>query len=90
MPAVTRPLVSLLEVSSASSPSHSQKHAAIIEPFSQASKTQIALINFVQVYCYENTKVMKAFPQILKVRSISRSVWRDRADRRFAVIIGVV
>lgn len=43
------------------------KHAAIIEPFSQASKTQIALINIVQVYCYENTKVMKAFPQILKV-----------------------
>lgn len=43
------------------------KHAPIIEPFSQASKTQITLLNIVQVYCYENTKVMKAFPQILKV-----------------------
>lgn len=45
-----------------------QKHAPILEPFSQGSKTQIALINHVQVYCYENTKLMKAFPQILKVR----------------------
>lgn len=44
-----------------------QKHVPIIEPFSQASKTQIALLNIVQVYCYENTKVMKAFPQVLKV-----------------------
>jgi len=43
------------------------KYAPIIEPFSQASKTQIALINVVQVYCYEDTRVIKAFPQILKV-----------------------
>jgi hypothetical protein len=47
--------------------SSGQKHVPIIEPFSQASKTQIALLNIVQVYCYENTRVMKAFPQILKV-----------------------
>ncbi|KAF8322110.1 ARM repeat-containing protein [Clavulina sp. PMI_390] len=43
------------------------KYAPILEPFSQGSKTQIALINIVQVYCYENTKFMKAFTQILKV-----------------------
>jgi len=41
------------------------KYAPIIEAFSQASKTQIALINVVQVYCYEDTRVIKAFPQIL-------------------------
>jgi len=44
------------------------KLAPIIEPFSSASsRTQIALINVIQVYCHEDTKVIKAFPQILKV-----------------------
>lgn len=28
----------------------------------------MALINAVQVYCYEDTRIIKAFPQILKVR----------------------
>lgn len=51
-----------------------QKYAPIIEAFSQASKTQIALINVVQVYCYEDTRVIKAFPQILGVSSASYSV----------------
>ncbi|KAF8906547.1 hypothetical protein CPB84DRAFT_1813797 [Gymnopilus junonius] len=43
------------------------KFAPILEPFCESGKTQIALINAVQVYCYEDTRVMKAFPQILKV-----------------------
>jgi hypothetical protein len=35
--------------------------------FCKGPKTQVALINIVQVYCYDDTRVMKAFPQILKV-----------------------
>jgi len=43
------------------------KFAPILEPFCEGGKTQISLINSVQVYCYEDTRIMKAFPQILKV-----------------------
>ncbi|KAF8658314.1 hypothetical protein AX16_002083 [Volvariella volvacea WC 439] len=43
------------------------KYAPILEPFCQGPKTQVALINVVQVYCYEDTRIIKAFPQILKV-----------------------
>ena len=47
----------------------SQKYAPILEPFCSGPKTEVALINVVQVYCYEDTRIIKAFPQILKVRS---------------------
>ncbi|KAA1476025.1 ARM repeat-containing protein [Dentipellis sp. KUC8613] len=43
------------------------KYAPILEPFCTSAKTEVALINTVQVYCYEDTRIMKAFPQILKV-----------------------
>ncbi|PPQ98623.1 hypothetical protein CVT24_003956 [Panaeolus cyanescens] len=43
------------------------KFAPILEAFCEGAKTQVALINAVQVYCYEDTRVIKAFPQILKV-----------------------
>ena len=43
------------------------KYAPIIEPFCTGPKTEVALINAVQVYCYDDTRVIKAFPQILKV-----------------------
>ncbi|KAF9452387.1 ARM repeat-containing protein [Macrolepiota fuliginosa MF-IS2] len=43
------------------------KYAPILEPFCSGAKTQVTLINTVQVYCYEDTRVIKAFPQILKV-----------------------
>jgi len=43
------------------------RFAPIIEPFSTGPKTEVALINAVQLYCYEDTRIMKAFPQILKV-----------------------
>ncbi|KAJ7594029.1 hypothetical protein C8J56DRAFT_426238 [Mycena floridula] len=43
------------------------KFATILEPFCSNAKTEVALINVVQVYCYEDTRIMKAFPQILKV-----------------------
>ncbi|THH20435.1 hypothetical protein EUX98_g8587 [Antrodiella citrinella] len=39
----------------------------VLEPFSSGAKTEVALINVVQVYCYEDTRIIKAFPQILKV-----------------------
>ncbi|KZV73284.1 eukaryotic translation initiation factor 5C [Peniophora sp. CONT] len=41
--------------------------APILEPFCNGAKTEVALINTVQVYCYEDTRIMRAFPQILKV-----------------------
>jgi hypothetical protein len=44
-----------------------QKYAPILEPFCNGPKTEVALVNVVQVYCYEDTRVIKAFPQILKV-----------------------
>ncbi|KAI0000425.1 ARM repeat-containing protein [Russula vinacea] len=43
------------------------RFAPIIEPFCPGPKTEVALINAVQSYCYEDTRIMKAFPQILKV-----------------------
>ncbi|KAF8345824.1 hypothetical protein F5887DRAFT_963622 [Amanita rubescens] len=43
------------------------KHAPILEPFCLGPKTQVTLINVVQLYCYEDTRIIKAFPQILKV-----------------------
>jgi len=41
--------------------------APILEPFCNGPKTEVALINAVQVHCYEDTRIIKAFPQILKV-----------------------
>ncbi|KAF7376148.1 W2 domain-containing protein [Mycena sanguinolenta] len=43
------------------------KYAPILQPFCNGAKTEVALINVVQVYCYEDTRIIKAFPQILKV-----------------------
>ena len=44
-----------------------QRFSEILEPFCNGAKTEVALINAVQVYCYEDTRIIKAFPQILKV-----------------------
>ncbi|KAJ2922739.1 hypothetical protein H1R20_g14351, partial [Candolleomyces eurysporus] len=43
------------------------KSAPILEAFCDTAKAQIALINVVQLYCYEDTRIIKVFPQILKV-----------------------
>ncbi|KAG5342985.1 Basic leucine zipper and W2 domain-containing protein 1-A [Termitomyces sp. T112] len=43
------------------------KYAPVLEPFCNGAKTEVSLINVVQVYCYEDTRIIKAFPQILKV-----------------------
>ena len=48
-------------------PLSKQGFADIIEPFCNGPKTEVALINTVQVYCYEDTRIIKAFPQVLKV-----------------------
>jgi len=41
--------------------------AVVLAPFCSSGKTQVALINAAQVYCYEDTKIIKTFSQILKV-----------------------
>ncbi|KIM29837.1 hypothetical protein M408DRAFT_328637 [Serendipita vermifera MAFF 305830] len=43
------------------------RFAEVLEPFCNGPKTEVSLINTVQLYCYEESKVMKAFPQMLKV-----------------------
>ncbi|TFK53614.1 hypothetical protein OE88DRAFT_1264157 [Heliocybe sulcata] len=46
---------------------HVQQYAPILEPFCNGAKVEVALINTVQVHLYEDTRIIKAFPQILKV-----------------------
>ena len=53
-----------------------QAFTDILEPFCNGPKTEVALINTVQVYCYEDTRIIKAFPQVLKVRSRSYLAFR--------------
>jgi hypothetical protein len=43
------------------------KFAPVLEAFCKGPKVEVALINQVQVHCYEDTRIMKAFPQILRV-----------------------
>lgn len=43
------------------------KYAPVLEPFCKTAQTQVALINTVQIFCYGEQRVMKTFPQILKV-----------------------
>jgi hypothetical protein len=45
----------------------SQTRAPIIEAFVKGAKAEVGLINAVQVYCYADTRMLKAFPQIIKV-----------------------
>ncbi|CAO1635765.1 unnamed protein product [Parajaminaea phylloscopi] len=40
---------------------------SVLEPFTPSPKAQIALINKVQLFCYEEQRVMKSFANILKV-----------------------
>jgi hypothetical protein len=41
--------------------------APVLEPFSTSAKAQVNIINTMQVYCYQDTRILKAFPQLLKV-----------------------
>lgn len=45
----------------------SQARAPILETFCKGAKAEVGLINSVQVYCYTETRILKTFPQILKV-----------------------
>ena len=54
----------------------SQGFTDILEPFCNGPKTEVALINTVQVYCYEDTRIIKAFPQVLKASHVSLSSTR--------------
>jgi hypothetical protein len=63
-----------------------QRFAPIIEPFCPGPKTEVALINTVQTYCYEDTRIMKAFPQILKVRCQLRCQGAQNHRHAFQVL----
>ncbi len=53
---------------------HQQKFAFVLEVFCSSGKNQIALINETQVYCYDEQRIMKLFPQILKVRELLHEI----------------
>ncbi|KAL7420797.1 hypothetical protein Q5752_004750 [Cryptotrichosporon argae] len=46
---------------------HITRLAPTVEPFCQSAKAQVGLLNAAQVFCYADTRAMKAFPQIVKV-----------------------
>jgi hypothetical protein len=58
------------------------KYAEVLEPFCNGPRTEVALINTVQLYCYEESKVMKTFPQMLKV-GIHYICYNTSADTLF-------
>lgn len=41
--------------------------APAAEPFASTAKAQIGILNAMQVYCYQDTRILKAFPQLVKV-----------------------
>lgn len=43
------------------------RFAPVLEAFSNSPKVEVALINAVQVHCYDDTRIMKAFAPMLKV-----------------------
>ncbi|ORY42133.1 hypothetical protein BCR35DRAFT_311290 [Leucosporidium creatinivorum] len=55
-----------------------QEVSPLLEPFCQKPATEVALINTIQIWCYENTKLMNTFPKILKVL-YSTDVLSDQA-----------
>ncbi|KAM0789254.1 hypothetical protein ACM66B_000097 [Microbotryomycetes sp. NB124-2] len=55
-----------------------QAISPLLEPFCQKPATEVALINTIQIWSYENTKVMPAFVKILKVL-YSKDVLSDQA-----------
>ncbi|KAK4057203.1 hypothetical protein OIO90_001698 [Microbotryomycetes sp. JL221] len=55
-----------------------QAISPLLEPFCQKPATEVALINTIQTWCYENTKLMPAFVKILKVL-YSQDVLSDQA-----------
>lgn len=54
------------------------KVAPILEKLITGAKSEMTLINTIQLYCYEDTKIIKTFPGILKVL-YNRDVISDQA-----------
>ena len=46
---------------------HVQTWAPLLEQYATSAKLELALLNAIQVFCYEDAKVLKLFPQIVKV-----------------------
>jgi hypothetical protein len=44
-----------------------QGRCAILESFCNGAKAEVGLINAVQVFCYADTRIIKAFPALVKV-----------------------
>ncbi len=41
--------------------------APTLEPFANGAKAEVNIINTAQVYCYQDTRILNAFPQLVKV-----------------------
>ncbi|CAK9784216.1 unnamed protein product [Cutaneotrichosporon oleaginosum] len=41
--------------------------APTLEPFANGAKAEVNILNTAQVYCYQDTRILKAFPQIVKI-----------------------
>ncbi|PWN47614.1 ARM repeat-containing protein [Violaceomyces palustris] len=54
------------------------KNAPILEPFCPNARAEISLINTIQLFCYTDTRVLKIFPNVLKVL-YNRDVISDQA-----------
>lgn len=54
------------------------KNCKILESFTNNARSEINLINSIQVYCYEDTRIIKTFPNILKLL-YNRDVVSDQA-----------
>ena len=46
---------------------HVTRLAPTLEPFCTSAKAQVGILNAIQVYCYQETRILKAFPQLVKV-----------------------
>lgn len=44
-----------------------QANTDLLTPFANGAKAEIGLINAVQVSCYTDTRILKTFPQIIKL-----------------------
>lgn len=48
-------------------PKEVERLAGILEPFASNARSEIALINAIQVHCYTDTRVFKSFATLLKI-----------------------
>ena len=48
-------------------PKEVERLAGVLEPFASNARSEIALINAIQVHCYTDTRVFKSFATLLKI-----------------------